>query len=154
VAITDNAFPGEFFDAVVAALVLDNVTREEMSAAVLRIRAALTPSGVSFCLFDPDLSCAHEDRGPESNSTTGITRVVYTDEKLRTAVRRVTFTGLINVFVADSPAVDGTAHSRGTFRGHAVEIARTVARGVTNQGPMGGELLLVPHPRRPVPSDA
>lgn len=84
-AITDDAFPGEMFDAVVAALVLDNVTREEMSAAVLRIRAALRPSGVLFCLFNPDLFCAHENEEPESNPTAGITRVVYTDEELRTA---------------------------------------------------------------------
>jgi SAM-dependent methyltransferase len=83
-AIKDDAFPGESFDAVVAALVLDNVTREEMSEAMLRIRGSLKPSGVSFCLFNPDLSCADEDGESESNPTAGITRVAYTDEELRT----------------------------------------------------------------------
>lgn len=77
--VTAEAFPGETFDAVVAALVLDNITREEMGAAIERMRAALHPGGLAFCLFNPVAVCAEDDA---DNPTTGLTRVVYQDAEL------------------------------------------------------------------------
>lgn len=78
-SVTQEAFPGEAFDAAVAALVLDNVEREEMRQAIGRMFAALRPDGLAFCLFNPVVSCADDGA---SNPTAGLTRVVYTDTEL------------------------------------------------------------------------
>jgi len=37
----------------------------------------------------------------------------------------------------------GTSHSRGVVRNHTVAIDRPVPKGGTDQGPMGGELMLL-----------
>jgi cyclopropane fatty-acyl-phospholipid synthase-like methyltransferase len=78
-AVTEEAFPGETFDAAVAALVLDNIAREEMREAIGRMHAALRPGGLAFCLFNPIAVCADDDA---DNPTTGLTRVVYRDAEL------------------------------------------------------------------------
>jgi ubiquinone/menaquinone biosynthesis C-methylase UbiE len=78
-SVTEEAFPGESFDAVVAALVLDNITQGEMAVAIERMRSALRPGGVAFCLFNPVVVCAESG---EANPTEGITRVVYRDAEL------------------------------------------------------------------------
>jgi SAM-dependent methyltransferase len=78
-AVTDEAFPGETFDGAVAALVLDNIAREDMREAIRRMRAALRPGGLAFCLFNPIAVCADDDT---DNPTTGLTRVVYRDAEL------------------------------------------------------------------------
>jgi SAM-dependent methyltransferase len=77
--VTDEAFPGETFDAAVAALVLDNMAREEMREAIGRMRAALRPGGLAFCLFNPIAVCADDEA---DNPTAGLTRVVYRDAEL------------------------------------------------------------------------
>jgi ubiquinone/menaquinone biosynthesis C-methylase UbiE len=77
--VTEEAFPDERFDAAVAALVLDNITRREMALAIAHMRSALRPGGVAFCLFNPVAICAEEGAG---NPTEGMTRVVYTDVEL------------------------------------------------------------------------
>lgn len=74
-------FPGERFDAVVAALVLDNVTRREMVEAVACVRASLRTGGVVFALFNPALRCVGDVDGTP-NPTTGVTQVAYADEEL------------------------------------------------------------------------
>lgn len=90
-SVTEEAFAGETFDAVVAALVLDNVTRAEMSAAIVRMRSALRPGGVAFCLFNPVVVCAGAG---EENPTAGITRVVYSDAELVAALAGFDVLGL------------------------------------------------------------
>jgi len=82
-SVTDEAFPGERFDAVVAALVLDNMTRAAMRDATARMRTSLRPGGVAFCLFNPVAMCA--DSADEDNPTAGLTHIVYTDHELTSA---------------------------------------------------------------------
>ena len=78
--ITEAPFPGERFHAVVAALVLDNVTREQTIAGIECIRASLAANGVVFALFNPAAVC---DDSPEAedNPTRGITQTQYADEE-------------------------------------------------------------------------
>lgn len=80
--VTGTPFPGETFDGVVAALVLDNIARQEMTVAIERMQAALRPGGVAFCLFNPPFDCADAE---DDNPTAGITRVVYSDAELAAA---------------------------------------------------------------------
>jgi ubiquinone/menaquinone biosynthesis C-methylase UbiE len=82
--ITEMPFPGERFDAVVAALVLDNVTRGEMAFGIDVMRRSLRPDGVAFCLFNPLVTCDSAADGTD-NPTAGVTRVVYDDAELRAA---------------------------------------------------------------------
>lgn len=78
-SVTAEAFPGETFDAAVAALVLDNLTREEMPQAIDCMRAALRPGGLAFCLFNPVATCADDE---VDNPTKDLTRVAYEDAEL------------------------------------------------------------------------
>lgn len=80
VAATEVAFPGERFDAAVAALVLDNLPREELPVALARMGEAVRPGGLAFFLFNPIAICADN---AEDNPTAGITQVRYSDDELR-----------------------------------------------------------------------
>ena len=79
-AITEEPFAGEQFDAVVAALVLDNIAPEEMRIAIGRMRDALCVGGVAFALFNPFATCSSDE---SDNPTAGLTRVAYSDAELR-----------------------------------------------------------------------
>ena len=84
--ITELPFPGEQFDAVIAALVLDNVSRSEMKTAIGHMRASLREEGMAFCLFNPVGTRDERTEGGEStNPTSGVTHVVYDDDELRAA---------------------------------------------------------------------
>jgi SAM-dependent methyltransferase len=83
--ITELPFPGERFDAVVAALVLDNVTREEMLAGIECIRASLADDGVVFASFNPVVTCADSGAIAEDNPTRGVTQTRYEDDELQVA---------------------------------------------------------------------
>jgi 2-polyprenyl-3-methyl-5-hydroxy-6-metoxy-1,4-benzoquinol methylase len=85
--ITADPFPGQKFDAAVAAMILDNVAREEMSQAVSLLATKLRPGGALFALFNPFLSESQKEeilRG-SNNPTQGITSITYTDEEIQKA---------------------------------------------------------------------
>jgi hypothetical protein len=76
-------FPGEHFDGAIAALVLDNTSREEMRSAISLIWASLVEGGCFFALFNPVMTEDEERKEAESgNPTAGFTSVSYTDEEL------------------------------------------------------------------------
>lgn len=82
--VTAPPFAGEHFDAVVAAKVLDNVSREELAIATERLFDCLKDGGVAFCLFNPLLTAEEIERlAASDNPTAGITHIVYTDDELR-----------------------------------------------------------------------
>lgn len=78
-SVTEAAYPGERFDAAVAALVLDNIPRENLPRAIECMKGALRGGGVAFALFNPVAVCADEIA---DNPTSGLTRVDYTDAEL------------------------------------------------------------------------
>lgn len=84
--LTRPPFPDEHFDAILAALVLDNVGREEMDQALEHFRAGLRPDGLVFCLFNPILT-QEEIRCQEraGNPTCGVTSVAYSDQEIQHA---------------------------------------------------------------------
>jgi SAM-dependent methyltransferase len=80
--VTCNPFPGSRFDAVVAALVLDIVPREEMRQALGHVRAALVEGGIVFALFNPYGSGKSGCASGSGNPTDGITSVSYSDDEV------------------------------------------------------------------------
>lgn len=86
--LTETAFPGERFDGVVAALILDNVSREEMLIGVNLIRECLVDKGYLFALFNPiDTREAMEAEFECENPTAGITQMNYTNSEIISAFR-------------------------------------------------------------------
>ena len=82
-SITETPFPGEHFDGALAALVLDNISRDEMRSAVSLIRESLVEGGCFFALFNPIMTGEEEEKEAESgNPTAGITSVRYTNDEL------------------------------------------------------------------------
>jgi cyclopropane fatty-acyl-phospholipid synthase-like methyltransferase len=82
-AITAPTFPGGRFDGAVAALVFDNVAREEMYVAITLIRSSLIEGGGLFALFNPLMTEEEKRKEADSdNPTAGITNVSYTDDEL------------------------------------------------------------------------
>lgn len=77
-SVTESAFPGRRFDAVVAALILDLVSPHEFGVALKRIHEALVPQGVLFTMFNPSTA----DEPDPDNPTAGITRVLYNDGEI------------------------------------------------------------------------
>jgi SAM-dependent methyltransferase len=85
--LTERAFPNRRFDAVVAALVLDLVSREELGVALERIGESLEPGGHLFAVFNP--SELPDDAG--GNPTAGVTLVRYSDAEIEEKVERAGF---------------------------------------------------------------
>jgi 2-polyprenyl-3-methyl-5-hydroxy-6-metoxy-1,4-benzoquinol methylase len=85
--ITADPFPGQTFDAAVAAMILDNVAREEMDQAVSLLRTKLKTGGVLFVLFNPFLTEKQKEEilKASNNPTQGITSVTYSDEEIQEA---------------------------------------------------------------------
>lgn len=82
-AVTSDAFPGEAFDAVVAAKILDNISRREFEVARARIVSSLAAEGLLYCLFNPAATAQElEQEAASDNPTQGITHIVYSDEEL------------------------------------------------------------------------
>jgi cyclopropane fatty-acyl-phospholipid synthase-like methyltransferase len=81
--LTETAFPGEKFQGVVAALVLDNVSREEMLTGISWMRESLVDEGYLFALFNPVMTKEIIDAQiKDENPTAGITQINYTDSEI------------------------------------------------------------------------
>ena len=85
-ALTESAFPGEKFQGVVAALILDNVPRKEMLTGINRTSKSLIDEGILFALFNPlmtkEMIKAQIDN---ENPTAEVTRINYTDSEIISA---------------------------------------------------------------------
>jgi cyclopropane fatty-acyl-phospholipid synthase-like methyltransferase len=85
--LTETAFPGERFEGVVAALILDNVSREEMLIGVKLIRECLVGKGYLFALFNPiDTREARDAQFECENPTAGITQMNSTNSEIISAL--------------------------------------------------------------------
>ncbi len=82
--ITGNPFPNEKFDGLLAAKVLDNISKDELEIATANIIESLKDGGLLFCLFNPYMTPEEIKKIEENNNPTkGITLTVYTDVELR-----------------------------------------------------------------------
>ena len=82
--ITGNPFPHEKFDGVVAAKVLDNISKDELEIAIAKIFNCLKDGGLLFCLFNPYMTPEEiKEKEKSDNPTKGITLTIYTDVELR-----------------------------------------------------------------------
>jgi ubiquinone/menaquinone biosynthesis C-methylase UbiE len=79
-------FRGRPFDGVLAALVLDNLSRADCVGAVRALNALLRPSGRGFFVFSPVLTQAELEAIPDDNPTKGCGHVVYEDAELTTCL--------------------------------------------------------------------
>ena len=87
-AITADAFPEQNFDAIVAAMILENVSRDEMKYAIALMKSKLNPRGVVFALFNPLLSQEQlEAILKAGNPTKGITSERYSDDEIQAAFK-------------------------------------------------------------------
>jgi hypothetical protein len=86
--LTETAFPDDTFDGIVAALILDNVSREEMLTGVNLMRECLVEEGYLFALFNPiDTREAIDAQIECENPTAGITQIKYTNSEIISAFR-------------------------------------------------------------------
>ncbi len=84
--ITKRVFESTIFDAVVASLILDNVSRDEMKEVIRSLNLLLRPSGCVFALFNPLMTPEIEAAMRTGNNPTkDITSISYTDEELKSA---------------------------------------------------------------------
>lgn len=82
--ITGNPFPREKFDGVIAAKVLDNISKDELEIAIAKIFKCLKDKGLLFCLFNPYMTPEEiKEKEKSDNPTKGITLTIYTDVELR-----------------------------------------------------------------------
>lgn len=85
-ALTAAPFMGEKFQGVVAALILDNVSREEMRTGIRLICESLVDEGYVFALFNPFMTEEMKSAQIEcENPTAGITQISYTDGEIISA---------------------------------------------------------------------
>jgi 2-polyprenyl-3-methyl-5-hydroxy-6-metoxy-1,4-benzoquinol methylase len=85
--ITSDPFPNQRFDAAVAAMIFENVAREEMDQATSLLRTKLNSSAVVFSLLNPFVTEAEREKilKESNNPTKGITSITYSDEEIRKA---------------------------------------------------------------------
>jgi ubiquinone/menaquinone biosynthesis C-methylase UbiE len=79
-------FRGRPFDGVLAALVLDNLSRADCARAVRALNAVLRVGGRGFFVFSPVLTRAELEAVPDDNPSKGCTHVVYEDAELTTCL--------------------------------------------------------------------
>lgn len=86
-AITTDPFSDVTFDAAVAAMILDNVSRDEMDQAISILHQKLRSGGVLFALFNPFLTDKQKEEifTNSQNPTKDITSVTYSDEEIQSA---------------------------------------------------------------------
>ena len=75
-------FRGGGFDGLLAAVVLDNLSREDRARSVRAFNAVLEPGARGFFVFNPVLSRDELEAVPDSNPTRGCMHVDYGDEEL------------------------------------------------------------------------
>lgn len=82
-SVADPVFEGRRFDAVVAAMVLDNLPTAVMTRALEKIECWLAPEGLFYGLFNPYLTSAEVEKLAASpNPTTRARTHYYTDDEL------------------------------------------------------------------------
>jgi ubiquinone/menaquinone biosynthesis C-methylase UbiE len=75
-------FHGHSFDGVLAALILDNLSRADCARAVRTLNAVVRAGGRGFFVFNPALTGAELAALPDDNPTKGCMHVVYDDDEL------------------------------------------------------------------------
>ena len=75
-------FHGRPFDGVLAALVLDNLSRADCVKSVRSLRSVVQVGGRGFFLFNPALTAAELAAIPDDNPTKGCMHVAYKDHEL------------------------------------------------------------------------
>lgn len=81
------------FDGVVAALVLDNLSRADCVRAVGDLNAVVRVGGRGFFVFNPALTSDEVETLPEDNPTRGCMHVVYGNDELSAVLTGWTITG-------------------------------------------------------------
>jgi ubiquinone/menaquinone biosynthesis C-methylase UbiE len=75
-------FHGRPFDGVLAAVLLDNLSRADCAQAVLELNRVAQPGGHGFFAFNPVLTDAELASVPNGNPTKGCLHIVYDDHEL------------------------------------------------------------------------
>lgn len=79
---TELPFRGRPFDGLLAAVVLDNLSRSDCARAVEQFNAVVQPGARGFFVFNPVLTPAEMKAVPDTNPTKGCMHVVYEDAEL------------------------------------------------------------------------
>lgn len=80
--LINHSFKKILFDGIVAAKILDNISKLEFVEVKRGILSNLKMNGILFCLFNPQISEINEIKNSK-NPTEGITHIIYSDEELK-----------------------------------------------------------------------
>jgi len=83
--VAEKKFEDESFDGIIASLILDNISKEEMIKTLEVQKRQLRKQGVMFALFNPFMTKVQLDEimRATNNPTKDITSVMYTDDELK-----------------------------------------------------------------------
>lgn len=81
-SLINHSFKKILFDGIVAAKILDNISKLEFVEVKRGILSNLKMNGILFCLFNPQISEINEIKNSK-NPTEGITHIIYSDEELK-----------------------------------------------------------------------
>ncbi len=90
---TDLPFRDQAFDGVLAALVLDGLSRADCDRAIRSLTAVVRAGGRGFFVFNPALTPAELAAIPDDNPTKGCMHVTYEDGELATLLPGWLITG-------------------------------------------------------------
>lgn len=81
--LTNHPFCEEVFDGIVAAKILDNISKREFVDVSDLIFSNLKNNGILYCLFNPYMTNEQLDNLEDSNNPTkGITLTIYSDKEI------------------------------------------------------------------------
>ncbi|HUP00435.1 MAG TPA: class I SAM-dependent methyltransferase [Gemmatimonadota bacterium] len=81
-SVAELPFHGQRFDGVLAAVLLDNLTRADCARVVREVNAVARRGARGFFVFNPRLTPAELAAASDDNPTKDCTHVVYEDEEL------------------------------------------------------------------------
>lgn len=82
--LTDRPFQKVTFDGILAAKILDNISKRELDVVKQQINAHLNPGGILYALFNPYMTPDQITALKMSdNPTKGITSINFKDEELK-----------------------------------------------------------------------
>lgn len=115
-------FHGRRFDGVLAALILDNLSRADGTRSVMELNRVVQPGGRGFFVFNPVLTAAEVAAVTDDNPTKGCMHVVYDDQELA---------GFLNGWSVTSfnSSAEGFRLIEATFPGHSPGPDRAAADG-------------------------